>query len=290
MSQKRQYNSDQEDSYGSAKKHQKKTRSKTSDILDTMEKAEKLTKLIQKDMSFFTSMTDTTQAFEHLKILFKVDNLPPIIHQHQIYSMIQNKTAVDREIESLRASNKVRLFKADSNLEDISICSTDDFKNHIKTHVLNFNDKTVKEIISHSKTSQSEFKCLIEKFQNEILNEFKELSITEFELKKNYHLTESEITVLIQIGLLTIKNPSSWWFAIPFVGTFRKNLTDARKSLLNVLKKKKYKEASLEELYKRDVKKINQIGLIYLISDLIGKEEICKMDSPMGFIIKLNEC
>lgn len=56
---------------------------------------------------------------------------------------------------------------------------------------------------------------------------------------------------------------------------------------MNILKKKKYNELAISELYRRSNKKINQIGIMYLVADLLGTESVSKVNSPIGFIIRL---
>ncbi len=194
-------------------------KSKTTNILDEVEKTEEFENEIRTDIQNFQSVTNVQEALKYLKSIFHDSfKLPPIFYQHQIYSIVESRTRVDREIEELKNSNQLRFFKCDSITEDIAICYTRDYKKHIKEHLLDFENETIKQIITNSKASQIEFKNLLEKFQEQILDEIKDLSVNEFDLKNTYHLNEREITILIQTGLLTIKNSSSWYFAIPFVG------------------------------------------------------------------------
>lgn len=199
-------------------------KSKPANILEEAEQTEEFENTIRTDLEAFQSVTSVQEAFQYLRSIFhRGPKLPPIFYQHQIYSIVENRTRVDREIEELKNSNQIRIFKCDSNTEDIAICFTGDFKKHIREQLLDFEKETIKQIITNFKSSQAEFKALIEKFQDQILDDIKELSVCELDLKKTYHLNEREITVLIQTGLLTIKNSSSWYFAIPFVGTIRSN-------------------------------------------------------------------
>lgn len=261
---------------------------KPANLLDEVEKKEEFENTIRTDLDAFQSVTCVQEAFQYLRSIFhRSHKLPPIFYQHQIYSTVENRTRVDREIEELKNSNQLRIFKCDSITEDIAICYTDDFKKHIREQLLDFEKETIKQIITNSKSSQGEFKTLIEKFQDQILDEIKDLSVSEFDLKSTYHLNEREITVLVQTGLLTIKNSSSWYFAIPFVGNFRRNLIEARRASINILKKKKFNELAIDELYRRNNKKINQIGIMYLVADLLGTESVRKVNSPIGFIIQL---
>ena len=239
------------------------------------------------DFSLFASIKDTSPALDYLKSIFPADvfDLPPIMYKHQMYSMLPNKTKVDRELEDLRNSNKIRLFKADANHDDILICYTSDFRFHLEKNLFNFEKANIKQIKNNY--TEAAFKRLINLFMNDILESVKELSITQNVLKNSHNLNETDITILIQAGLLTIKDSKSWWFAIPFVGNFRRTLIEARKSIVFLLRKKKFNEVVVNELYKRNMKKLNQIGIPYLCCDLLGSETVKKIESSMGFVIKL---
>jgi serine/threonine-protein kinase 19 len=222
------------------------------------------------DLHSLTTITNTSDALSFLKSKFDprshFNNLPAIIFQHQVYSIVSNRTQVDRDIEKLRDLNEIRAFKYDN--EEIALCYANDLKLFISIHI-------------------HESKALVERFQEKILFDTKELSISRHDLKNKYNLTEDEVTCLIRSGLLTIKDAQSWWFAIPLIGNFRRDLVEARRSVVNVIRKKKFKEVGVDELYKRSSKKISQIGVIYLICDLIGREVIRRVDSPMGFVVGL---
>lgn len=267
---------------------------KPSDILDAVEIAEKLKDTIKTDLNAFTStINDPLATLKNLKSIFIQNNdrykLPPIIFQHQIYSVVENKTRVDREIENLKNSNEIRVFKCDSQTDDLAICFTQDYKEHLQNNIFDkdFQNESVKQLLKSTKISETEYKKLLETFQEKILFDIKEMSITLTELKL-YHITECEITALIQTGVLVNKNANSWWFAIPYVGNFRRDLIGARKSLMNQLRRKKFKEMNIDELYQRNSKNITQIGIVYLVADLLGKELVRRIDSPMGFVIKYN--
>ena len=243
---------------------------------------------IKSDLDSLSSIKDTLGSIEFFQKHFpKHFELPPIIYQHQIYSAMPNKTKVDREIESLRIENKIILFKSDSVSnevqDDISICFLDDFKQYVENILIDNNPKLPADL-----NEKNKFINTIRKFLNETITETKELSVTDQELKLNFSFKEADITTLIHAGLLTIKENAVWWFSIPSIGKFRRVLLDARRSVLNLIKKKRYNELNVDEVNVRNMKSVNQIGIVYILYDLIGKEAIRKVDSPLAnFIIKL---
>ena len=251
---------------------------------------EALKERIHSDLEQLDNLKETCTVIDFIKKLFRsgtFDDFPPIVYQHQIYSAISNKTKVDRDIETLRIENKIILFKSDSMKnelqDDVAIVSLDEFKEYVE-NILILNNPN----LPSDSNEKAYFVNTIRKFLNETLKEVKELSVSESELKLKFQFKEKDLTTLIQCGLLTIKDKSNWWFAIPGIGKFRRALIDARKSLIGLVKRKRYNELNVDEIHARNIKAINKMGVVYLISDLIGKEVIRKVDSPLSiFVIKL---
>lgn len=207
------------------------------------------------------------------------ENLPEIIHLHQLYTLFKNRTQVDLEIDSLRTELKVFLFHFESSTDkETLICFTDKFKEYVQCEV--------RENCTN--------KALIDKFLDKILVE-NYLTIDTDTLIQDYRLNDSEISSLVQYGLLSIKDSSTFWFSIPNLGNFRRILTSTRKSLIDLLRRQKYKEINLKLFFDnllikkhKNFKTVNRLGVIYVICDLIGKESIRIVKSPMGLTIKIN--
>jgi hypothetical protein len=102
---------------------------------------------------------------------------------------------------------------------------------------------------------------------------------------KSFSLSEADLTALIQMGLFATKDAKDLWFTIPHIGKFRRNTLDARRKVIALLRKKRYREISVEELLKRNIKDLNEIGVPYLCFDLIGSEIVRKLDSPLDTVI-----
>lgn len=185
------------------------------DKYDKLAEDEDLSNRIKSDLNKMNSVKpdDVQAALNYLKIIFtkSFDPLPIVMFHHQLYSLIKNKTKCDREIEILKTKNVIHVFKSESNKaneEDLSICFAEDFNSYIN-QVLIDGIENVQKLTNNY--NQDKLKSLINKFIHEILKEVKELSISQTDLKLKFKLTESEITALVQTGLLNIKDMSSYW-------------------------------------------------------------------------------
>lgn len=61
-----------------------------------------------------------------------MQDLPPIIHLHQIYAIVTSRTQVDRHIENMRSEKLIYIFKFDTTMasspSETMICFADKFK------------------------------------------------------------------------------------------------------------------------------------------------------------------
>jgi serine/threonine-protein kinase 19 len=221
----------------------------------------------------------------------KFEHLPNIILLNQIYCLIKNKTEVDRSLEEMRLSGQIIMFKSDDDSSyminsgtnnDIYICYFEEFRDYINAHVKSY--------------AKEEEKWLVDVYLEKILaNESNDLSIEKATLMNKYKLSEKDLTGLINLGLFTIKDVGNFWFAIPDIGKFRRVLLECRRSFMNLIRKQKYTEININLFFdklivskNKNFKHVRNIGAIYLISDMLGKETVRKVISPMGVVVKLN--
>ncbi|KAK3705180.1 hypothetical protein QZH41_013979, partial [Actinostola sp. cb2023] len=201
---------------------------------------------------------DTKAALLYIKSLYStkdlLDRIPHIILKHQLYSIVKDKTIVDRELNDLWEQNEVRLFKLFSGSDEFAVVLTGDYERHIR-----------------SKMTENTSK-ITEKFLTDILPNCIDVSFSKTELIDKHKLTEDEITYFIKIGVLAVRDVGTWWLSIPGVGVFMKNFTKGRKALIRMLKNRKYKEILLKELETRSLANQSKLGILYHIHDIIGAE------------------
>lgn len=227
---------------------------------------------------------ETYDALDYFKSIFpKMDHqLPTVVHLHQLYSLIKSKTQVDREIESLRAEQQIVLFKYESNKQsETLVCFWDEYRDYVRAN--NNNDNGSKQLID----------LYLDKI---LLNESAsgQLSVDKSTLVGRYRLDEAQISKLVHMGVLSIKDPKAFWHSIPGLGKFRRLIVDARSSLMNILRKQKYKEMNTTHFYdlflidkSKSFRNVNKIGASYVLCDLIGNDLISKVHSPLGLHVRL---
>jgi serine/threonine-protein kinase 19 len=233
-------------------------------------------------------------AIDYFRQAFPVNkffHLPAVCLLSQIYCLVKNRTQVDRRVEELRLAKSIIAFKSDDDASyainggannDIYLCEYAEFVEYIAGYV-------------KSNAVETD-KWLVDVYLTRILpNESNELSIEKATLMEKYKLAEKDLTGLIKLGLFTIKDVRHFWFALPDVGRFRRMLLECRRRFVGVLRKRKHGEVNVNMFFDKLVvaknqnfKHVRNIGAIYLIGDMLGKEVVRKVISPMGLVIKLN--
>ena len=79
---------------------------------------------------------------------------------------------------------------------------------------------------------------------------------------------------LVNCGLLVVRDigkAASWWFAIPSVGPYVKQLAKGRSTILQMIKRAKHQELLQSELEARKLS-ASKLGMNYHLHDILGSE------------------
>jgi len=214
---------------------------------------------------------DTKGALTILHAMFPTDKfdgrVPSIILKHQLYSIVTNRTQVDKELSELKTKGEVRLFRLGVEADDLCVMFTNEYTRHCQK--LNPN------------------KPSIEKFINTVIPQCTDISLTRETLLNQFNFKEEEITDLMKAGLLTLREVGSWWLAIPGAGEFMKSYVRGRKAVLLMIRKCKYGEVLQKELETRKLPKIAKLGMLYHIYDIVGAELVTSLNTTSGRLLRL---
>ncbi|KAJ8318464.1 hypothetical protein KUTeg_003555 [Tegillarca granosa] len=174
--------------------------------------------------------SDTKAFLLYLRNLFPLEKfehrLPPIMLKHQLYSLINNRTMVDKQLNDLKVSGEVKLFKLGNETDLYGVVFTDDYRSHVI--------RVMAEV--------SIGRNVTERFVNTIIKHCHDMSINKDTLMVEYLFTDEEITQLVKASVLTVRDIGSWWIAVPNAGMYVKSFQRGRKAVLTMIRKCKYKE------------------------------------------------
>ena len=227
--------------------------------------------------SMLIQISDSKAALLLLKGLFATekfnDRVPPIMFKHQVYSIVKNRTKADHEIEELRNSGEIRLFKLGCDSNDISIVFTEDYNSHVEKSI---------------KGTHHEEAC--GKFLHTVLPCCQDVSVNKQVLMGKYGFSDKEITSLVNAGVLTVRDVGSWWLAIPGAGIFMKNFIRGRKAIVTIIRHCKYREILQTCLEERRLPKSAPLGIMYHIHDIVGAELVDCVNTTSGVLMRLKDC
>ncbi|XP_067089837.1 inactive serine/threonine-protein kinase 19-like isoform X1 [Osmerus mordax] len=216
---------------------------------------------------------DVRASLQYLMTLFPRklfnDSLPQIVLKHQLYSMHNDKTLVDRQLSELREQGELLMFQLGFDSDAFGLVFRTDYKAKVLTG-------------EEGRVTQG----TVEKFLEKVLPACSDLSFNKDKMLKEFLFTDSEITQLVKSGVLTVRDAGSWWLSIPNSGRFTKYLIQGRKSVLGMVKKSKYSEILKSDLEERRTNSQVKFQMKYHIHDIIGAELVECIPTTSGKLLR----
>ncbi|ORX81143.1 hypothetical protein K493DRAFT_412032 [Basidiobolus meristosporus CBS 931.73] len=195
---------------------------------------------------------------------------------HQLYSIVTNPTAIDKEIVQLCQEGKLRKLKIGDFQDEYGLMVMSDYIQEINK---------VKENLAAS-LKPVEF---LDRFCKLILGvKCMDVSITRNGLTEYMEASEEDVTELIAAGFLTIGNANTFHFCVRNAGLFISNFTKGRKEIMRSLKRRKYKELLEKQLEARKILG-TEFSVKFHLLDLIGSGRCESIGTTSGELIKLTK-
>ncbi len=168
-------------------------------------------------------------AFVFLKTLFDVHaflgHAAPVVMQHQLYALIQNRTEVDRWIDRMKARGILRAFKLGIGMDEFALVQMSDYV----------------EQAQRSASGGGEIARLVAEFVEKVAKQVVDVSIGRAELEERHGLSEQDVRELVRCGLLLVRGETSYWIALPGAGHYIESLRKGRSDLIKAIQRSKYK-------------------------------------------------
>lgn len=200
------------------------------------------------------------------------DALPPIVLRSQVYSLVPDRTAADRQLKELQEQREIRVVQLGFDLDAHGIILTEDYR----TIVLKACDGR-------------SYAGAVQKFLASVLPACGDLSFQQDQMTQTFGFRDTEITQLVNAGVLTVRDAGSWWLAVPGAGRFIKYFVKGRQAVLGMVRKAKYRELLLSELLGRRAPASVRLGLAYHVHDLIGAQLVDCVSTTSGTLLRLPE-
>eukprot|EP01117_Protostelium_nocturnum_P003697 TRINITY_DN1497_c0_g1_i1.p1 TRINITY_DN1497_c0_g1~~TRINITY_DN1497_c0_g1_i1.p1 ORF type:complete len:340 (-),score=126.87 TRINITY_DN1497_c0_g1_i1:922-1941(-) len=215
--------------------------------------------------------------------------LPPIVLKTQLFADVGSATQVEKELDEMKSKNKIRVFRLLSDREDYAIVETADYIRQIEFK----RERWINGNKENETNGTNEEVEIVDSFLKNIVPNWKSYAITRQQLRENLKegkelLSEREIAILMECGLLITKDHDTFWLSIPDVGPFVKQLMQGRKELIRMIGRSRWKEMFLSRLDVKNIK-YTSLGSDLHVEDLVGREAAELINTASGRMIRLKE-
>ncbi|CAH8572626.1 unnamed protein product [Schistosoma guineensis] len=222
-------------------------------------------------VSSIPEMKTVCDALEYLFSLYPSMNSKnlgrPIVLKSQLYTLVNNRNKVESQLSDMQTSQRIRLLNIDDQIDDsVGIMKSDDFVN-------SFRDFSIDE----SK--------ILERFAEFTSQKYHYLSLCKRVASENF--SDNEISILIQNGALTIKSENSWYISTPYLGAFIRAYKAGQRGLLTIIKKTRFKELLLSEIFHRNLGKGACLGHMYHLLAHLGAGTLNSIQTSSGLLIRM---
>ncbi|XP_049649002.1 serine/threonine-protein kinase 19 isoform X1 [Accipiter gentilis] len=199
------------------------------------------------------------------------DALPPLVLRHQLYSLVSDRTAVDRHLNHLRDEGRIRLLHLGLGADTLGVVFVEPYKEKVLAAVAG--------------TPQA---GLVRRFLDSAVAACPELSYEQSRMRA-LGFEDGDVTQLVAAGVLTVRDAGSWWLAVPGVGRFVRAFVRGRQALLGVVRRSRHREVLLRELRQRRAPPGARLGVGYLLHDLLGAQLLRSVPTTSGPMLRLAE-
>lgn len=238
-------------------------------------------------------ITNTLGAIHYIKSIFPHKKLgerfPPIVFKHQLYSLLGNRTDVDKDIHNLAENGVIKIFYLQHHNEEYMIMLTDDFTNYIRKIYESSAAKIGMQGQSNEKKIDMYPRSIVSRFLVEVVPASSDISISEDSFKSKFGFKDKDLTELVNSGLITLQDAGSWWFSFPGAGQFVKMFHKGRQIALRMIRMTNYKEILLSELKSRKSPASMKLGILYHVYDLVGSDLVKCIESSSGLLLRIIE-
>ncbi|KAF5182341.1 Serine/threonine-protein kinase [Thalictrum thalictroides] len=240
----------------------------------------------------FTSIKENSLTFSDTLIALRImhaqfpklekASIQPFILRSQLYSSVNDRTRVDRDLESLKKEKVLRTFKLYTGQDDDAIMFMEDYLNQIESV-----EKRIKEKRKDETAVFVWFKSYVIVSKLDPSIEHQELCSL---LSLGGKVKDEHVSLLINAGLLTrqLIDPNMYWFAIPNIGSVLKGLSQGRKELMSFLNRRKFKEMMLALLEKKRLR-MSPLDMRFHLRDLIGSGKLKTLQTPAGLMVQVSK-
>jgi hypothetical protein len=234
----------------------------------------------------------------------------PLMLKHMLHAMLtpNMQTQIEHELDELLKEGIIRQFQMHHLGPTVTgYCYTDDLISYIRKFINSsttstyspskLNKNNTKQLTTFEKQQQQltlnrqvanneRTKILGEKFISDVMPQCTNTVISQQHLKQLLQCQDTDIPLLMHLGLITIKDNYDFYFNVPSAGQFITDVKKGREEVQSMLRRKKYKEIMLHTLQERTLKK-SSLTIVWHMRELLGLGLAEIIETSNGKMVRL---
>jgi len=211
----------------------------------------------------------------------------PILLGHQIYSLVANRTAVDRELEALKKANRVRRIKLVSQRDEFGYVFLDDYLAKLRA-------------VAATCPASSQQQLAVQRFADALAKAKWDVTVTRAQvieatarsanelLPPEPVVCERMVSHLVHRGLLLARSDTRdvYWLAVPGSGRLIQDIAQGRVEMERLIRRRKHKEIPVAKLLLARLKKSGR-GPRFHLRDMMGGGLVAVRPTSVGDVVAL---
>ncbi|KAI9595116.1 serine-threonine protein kinase 19-domain-containing protein [Syncephalis fuscata] len=212
--------------------------------------------------------------------------LPRLFTRHQLYVVTDednngiaalDATNIDRTIDRLFKSGHFVGLSVGAEEEEQAIMRSTDFNQLIQKACsrpsTSADCREALESLGKAATSGALFECLL----------------NEQTLRRYLKNADEQLSLLVASGFLVTMGSDTYGLSIPNIGRFAVQLRNGRRELAQWLRRRRYRQAPMDQVVGKQLRRATLIQNQYLVWDMLGADQIEKFNTASGLFIRLTD-
>ena len=231
--------------------------------------ARRRARTLPSDLGQKRAVEKTPQLLTNRKVKAGPESLPKLVFQHQLYTQLQNPTAVKREVEELRENGQLFVF----DLTPAGFATTQGFGNHQESALMEEAEyfKWFERVSERWQRANGDKKGPFPPFKKLLKEERRFGPVFSHDELIEYFGEEEMITILFKNSILISHGLHSYAMSIPGLGGWASQLFAGRKELARSLKRKRNHETHVHLLEQKGLLQ-SCFSVKFHLTDLEGLE------------------
>ncbi|KAK9830644.1 hypothetical protein WJX74_000044 [Apatococcus lobatus] len=213
----------------------------------------------------------------------------PFALRSQLYSLVNDRTCVDRQLDELRTGRQVKVLKLPASTDEYAYMFALDYCAMVQA--AKQKHQAAKGLVPELKVFEWLTDRVAPAYTKTTIQHAELLQLLGTDTSRGIcdAVTEAQVSLLLHAGLLMrdMQDADLYLFSMAGAGPVVKSLLKQRKEFVMGLRRKRYPEVFMRELEKRKPIASALVDQRFLIRDLIGTNTLTQQETTSGPLLRL---